>query len=155
MYVATAENREKQQQKHLERKRRKKKLGTNVEVMLVWAPDPTDIIQIRKLIIFPKEQDGDIWGDPNDRKLEGDDSLSPSNPPEYEARCIIETEETTEPWWRVGNHSWKPIPFNLIQFEKCCGHKPGWAEIQQVESYQCIHNNSPHRFWFWVGLLNY
>lgn len=112
--------------------------------MLVRAPDPPDIIQVRKLIIFPEEQDGDIRGDPNGRKLGEDDSLSLSNPPEYEARCIIETEETTEPWWRGRNHSWKTIPFNLIQFEKCCGHKPGWAEIQQVESCQCIHNNSPH-----------
>lgn len=112
--------------------------------MLVWAPDPPDIIQIRKLIIFPEEQDGDIWGDPSDRKVGEDDSLSPSNPPEYEARCIIETEETTEPWGGVGNQTRKTIPFSLIQFEKRCGHKPGWTEIQQVESYKCIHNDSPY-----------
>lgn len=115
-----------------------------VEMMLVRAPAPPDIIEIRKWIIFPEEQDGDIWDDPNDRKLGEDGSLSPLNPPEYEGRCIIETEETTEPWWIVGNHSWKTIPFNLIHFEKCCGHKPGWTEIQQEESYQCTHNNSPH-----------
>lgn len=24
------------------------------------------------------------------------------------------------------------------------GHKPGKTEVQQVESYQCMHNNGPY-----------
>lgn len=39
-----------------------------------------------------------MMGDPNDGKPGEDDSLSLSNPSEYEARCIIETEGTNEPW---------------------------------------------------------
>ena len=41
--------------------------------MLMRAPHPSDILQIRKLIVFPEEWDGNIWGDPDDSEPGEDD----------------------------------------------------------------------------------
>lgn len=66
-----------------------------------------------------------------------DDSLSPSTPP-----------ESTRPQGGDGNlHTQITIPFDPIQvadLQENSGHKPGDIEIQQLESYQCIHNNGPN-----------
>lgn len=56
--------------------------------MLLW---------IRKLIAPPEECDGNIWGNPDNSKLREGDSLSPSNPPEYEPRPTIKAEQPEGP----------------------------------------------------------
>ncbi|KAK4819568.1 LOW QUALITY PROTEIN: hypothetical protein QYF61_007079 [Mycteria americana] len=94
-----------QLQKQLqEEKEKRQKLGEKVEMMLIQAlrpppppPPPPDIVQIRKLIVSPEDWDGDIWGDPDDSQPEDDDPLFPTNPPEYEARPIVKTEQTVGP----------------------------------------------------------
>lgn len=35
------------------------------------------------------------------------------------------------------------IQFRCLILQENSGHKPGDTEIQQLESYQCIHNNGP------------
>ncbi|PKU30127.1 hypothetical protein llap_19569 [Limosa lapponica baueri] len=60
--------------------------------MLMQAPHPPDIVQLRKLILSPEHWDRDIWGDPEDSELEEDDPLLPTSPPEYEARPVVKTE---------------------------------------------------------------
>lgn len=45
------------------------------------------------------------------------------------------------------NHTQITIPFDPIQvadLQDDFGHKAGDIEIQQLESYQCIHDNGPY-----------
>ena len=68
-----------------------------VKMTLMRAPHSPHIVQIRKLIVSPEEWDRNIWRDPDDSKPGEDDSLFPSNPPEYEARPIIKIEQSEGP----------------------------------------------------------
>lgn len=79
-------------------------------------------------------QDGNIQDDPHDKELGKDDSLSPSTPLES-----ARTQGGEE------NHVQITTPFDPIQvadLQENSGHKPGDTGIQQLEPYQCIHNNS-------------
>lgn len=68
-----------------------------VEVMFMQGPPVPDIVQIRKLIVFPEEWDRNIWGDPDNSEPGEYDSLFPSDPPAYEARPIFKTEQSEGP----------------------------------------------------------
>ncbi|KAM9591119.1 uncharacterized protein ACIBXB_006056 [Morphnus guianensis] len=128
-----------QLQKQLkEEKEKKQKLEERVEMMLMQAPHPPDIAQIRKLIVSPEEWDGNIWGDPDNDYVKQDNPLYPPlplNPPEYEARPIIKTEETTGPRGGAGDCTRKTTPFDPIQManlQECYGHKPGETETEYL-----------------------
>lgn len=97
----------------------------------------------RRYIWWPKFQEksgrltryGNIQGNPHNRELGKDDSLSPSTPP-----------ESARPHDGEDNHTQITIPFDPIQvadLQENFGHKPGDTEIQQLESYQCRYNNGP------------
>lgn len=80
--------------------------------------------------------DGNIQGDLHDRESGKDDSLSPSIPP-----------ESTRPLGGEENHTQITIPFDPTQvadLQENFGHEQGDIEIQQLESYQCRHNNGPY-----------
>uniref|UniRef100_A0A8B9NK43 Uncharacterized protein n=1 Tax=Accipiter nisus TaxID=211598 RepID=A0A8B9NK43_9AVES len=56
-------------------------------------------------------------------------------PPEYEARPIIKTEETTRPWGGAGDRTRKTTPFDPIQManlQECYGCKPGATENEYL-----------------------
>jgi len=58
-----------QLQEQVQQKRKENQnLVERVEMMLMWAPSPPEIVQIRKLIVYPEEWDGNIWGDPDNSK---------------------------------------------------------------------------------------
>lgn len=102
-------------------------LGEKVEIILMWASNPPDIVKIRKLIVSPEEWDGNIWGDSHDNEPREVYSLS-SNSTVYEARPIIKTEVTTGPWCESGDHTWKTTPLYPIQMadlQEHHDHKPG------------------------------
>lgn len=63
----------------------------------MWTSNPSDIVQNRKLNVFSEEWDGNIWGNSDNKKPGKDDSLSLSNPPEYEARPTIKTKQSERP----------------------------------------------------------
>uniref|UniRef100_A0A8C3K6U7 Uncharacterized protein n=1 Tax=Calidris pygmaea TaxID=425635 RepID=A0A8C3K6U7_9CHAR len=116
LYVENKQLREQLQ----EQKEKMQKFEQKVEMMLIQAPQPPDIVQIRKLIVSPEDWDGDIWGGPSDNKLEDDVPSFPTAPPEYEARPIIKTEITTGP--RGGNprnttrtSPWDPLQLSNLQ----------------------------------------
>lgn len=60
------------------RKEEKKICEKRSKWCLYRLPVPPNIAQIRKLIVSSEVWDGDIWGEPNDRKPE-DNPGSPQN----------------------------------------------------------------------------
>ncbi|KAK4819549.1 hypothetical protein QYF61_007060 [Mycteria americana] len=121
-----------QLQKQLqEEKEKRQKLGEKVEMMLIQAPHPPGIVQIRKLIVSPEDWDGDIWGDPDDSEPEDDNPLFPTNPPEYEARPIVKTE-------RTGGTAGHEVKKRVVS-----GRQLG-LPVQKVEAYQWISDNGPY-----------
>ncbi|KAK4806261.1 hypothetical protein QYF61_013405 [Mycteria americana] len=125
-----------QLQKQLqEEKEKRQKLGEKVEMMLIQAPRPPDIVQIRKLIVSPEDWDGDIWGDPDDSEPEDDDPLFPANPPEYEARPIVKTERTVGPRGGHPRHTMRTIPWDPLQLtnlQERYSRKPGETETEYL-----------------------
>lgn len=99
---------EQMQRQLQEEKKGKQKLKEKVELMLTQAPNPPDIVQIRKLIASPEDWDGNIWGDPCNNIPGGNDLLSPSNSPVYGVRPIIKAEVTTGPRGGWRNHNQIP-----------------------------------------------
>ena len=90
-------------------------------MMLIQAPRPPNIVQIRKLIVSPEDWDGDTWGDPDDSEPEGNDPLFSTNPPEHEARPIVKTERTVGPRGGQPRYTTRTIPRNplrLTNFQK-------------------------------------
>lgn len=54
------------------------RLGEPVEIILMQAPNPFNIVQTRKLVVSPKDWDGSIWGDSNNNSSDEDNSLPPA-----------------------------------------------------------------------------
>ncbi|KAK4810621.1 hypothetical protein QYF61_007358 [Mycteria americana] len=119
-----------QLQKQLqEEKEKRQKLGEKVEMMLIQAPRPPDIVQIRKLIVSPEDWDGDIWGDPDDSEPEDDD------PANYEARPIVKTERTVGPRGGHPRHTMRTIPWDPLQLtnlQERYSRKPGETETEYL-----------------------
>uniref|UniRef100_A0A8C3KK66 Uncharacterized protein n=1 Tax=Calidris pygmaea TaxID=425635 RepID=A0A8C3KK66_9CHAR len=110
LYVGNKQLREQLQ----EQKEKMQKLEQKVEMMLIRASHAPDIVQIRKLIVSPEDWDGDIWGGPDDSKLEDVPSF-PTASPEYEARPIIKTEITTGPRGDNPRNTMQTSPWDPLQ----------------------------------------
>lgn len=75
-----------------------------MSLCLCGLPVPLTLYRLENC--YPlKNEIGNIWGSPDHSEPGKEDSLFPSNPPEYETRLTIETEETSGPWDRVGNYT--------------------------------------------------
>lgn len=103
--------------------------------MLIQAPNPLDIVQIRKLIAFPEDWDGNTQGDPCSNRPGENDLLSPLNSPVHGVRPITKTEVTTGAQGGQRNHSQTPAPSDQIQMANLQEHysrKPGETETEYL-----------------------
>lgn len=92
------------QEEKLQEEKGKKKSGEKIEVIFMWIPCLPTLYRLENC--YPlKNEIGNIWGSPCHSESGEDDSLFPLNPPEYETRLIIETEEASGPWDKVGNYT--------------------------------------------------
>lgn len=99
--------------------------------MLMQAPKPPDIVQIRKLILSPKDWDGNIWNNSDNNNSGKADPLHPPETLQFMARPNIKTELQTCPQGGRGPSTRNTIPFNRIQMANLQGlhsRKPGETE---------------------------
>lgn len=84
------------------------------------ASQPLSTAQIRKPMVSPENQDGDIWGDPDDSGPEENKPLFPINPPKDNAGPAIKTERIEGPWGKALRHAiwtilWDPLQWKNLQ----------------------------------------
>lgn len=118
-----------------EQKEKKQKLKEKVQMMLMQTSHPPDILQIRKLIASTEKQDGNTWGDPDHSKQGKNNSLFPSNPPEYEARPTTNIKQSQGsrsgvPRCTVRATAWDPL--QLANIREKFSRKPGETETEYL-----------------------
>lgn len=91
------------------------------------ASQPLSTAQIRKPMVSPENQDGDIWGDPDDSGPEENKPLFPINPPKDNAGPAIKTERIEGPWGNALRHAIWTILWDPLQWKKFASMLKWWG----------------------------
>ena len=128
------------------------------------ASQPLSTAQIRKPMVSPENQDGDIWGDPDDSGPEENKPLFPINPPEYEARPTVQTKRKEGPWGTTLQHNTKTMPqdpMQLIYLQETYSRKPGETETDHLwqvclsgRDWTTLSGNKANSYWGQGASLN-